>query len=76
MIAFLSTRLGKLVAALVAAAGILLATFSYGRKAEREDQIAEDNADYIDTTKEITNVEVSTDPDDAFKRLRDNGWVR
>lgn len=73
---WLATKIGKAVAAVVAAVSILLGVFFVGRKAQRSDDRVEDLEDYIHTKQEIDDVEVSADPDAAFERLRRNGWVR
>lgn len=76
MMTFLTSKLGKLLSALVLAMGILIGVFQSGRKTQKGAQRMSDLEDYIETKKEIANVEVSPTRDDAVERLHDNGWVR
>ena len=73
---FLTSKVGRLLAGLLTAVAVLFGTIQYGRKAQREADRVDELEDYIDTKKEIDDVEASTDPDAAFKRLRNNGWLR
>lgn len=74
--AFLQSRLGKLLITLVTAAGILLGAMRMGAGREREAAKVKDLEDHIKTKEAIEDVEVSPTRDAAFKRLRDNGWIR
>lgn len=71
----MGTRIGKLLTALVAAAAILIGTFQYGRKAQRDEDRVDDLEDFIKTKERIDNVEASPDRDAAVDRLRHNGWT-
>lgn len=73
---FLGTRLGKLVSALVAGAAVVFGAIQYGKAQQREAHRVDDLEDYIETKKEIDDVEAAPDRDAAFERLRRNGWVR
>lgn len=76
LFSFLTSRLGKLVAALLAAAGALLGAIQFGRWSQRKEDRVEDLESYIETKKEIDDVETSPDRDAAVERMRDNDWVR
>ncbi len=73
---FVSSRLGKLVSAIAAGAALIFGAIQYGKSQEREHSRVDDLEDYIETKKEIADVEATTDTDAARKRLRDNGWSR
>ena len=72
---FMGTRIGRLLGAVLATAVLLLSTFQYGRKAQRDEDRVDDMEDYIETKKEIDDVEASPDRDAAINRLRRNGWL-
>jgi len=76
MLAFLSTKIGRLVSALVAGAAIVFGAIQYGKREQRQEAKVEDLEDYIKTKKELDDVKVSPDRDAAFKRLQRNGWLR
>lgn len=76
VIGLFTTKIGRILGALLAAATILIGAVQYGRKAQREDDRVEDLEDFIETKKEIDNVEAAPDSDTAFERLRTNGWLR
>jgi hypothetical protein len=75
LIGFFTSRIGKLIGALVLAASILVGVFQSGRKAQRDDDRVEDLEDYIETKKEIDDVATSPDRDAAVDRMRRNGWL-
>lgn len=75
ILSLLGSKLGKLVAGLVAALGLLVGVFQYGRKAQREKDRVGDLEDYIETKEKIDEVD-RLDSDAAYERLRDNGWLR
>lgn len=66
----------KTLLALAAAASILIGFFQFGKKTQKEDDRVSNLEDFIETKKEIGNVEASPDRDSAVERLRDNGWTR
>ena len=76
MMGFFTSRLGKLLIALVAAAGLLSGAMWWGAGRERAAIEIEQLKVFIKTTEEVTNVEVSPTRADATERLRNNGWVR
>lgn len=76
MTAFFTSRLGKLLIALITAAGILLGAVRWGAGREKKAVEVEQLKVFIKTTQEVADVEVSPTHDAAVKRLRDNGWVR
>jgi len=76
MMAFLTSRIGKLLITLIAAAGILFGTMQFGAGREREAIRVEQLEVFIKTEEVIKNVKVSPTRDAAISRLRDNGWVR
>lgn len=76
LIAFLTTRLGKLLGSIALVATTILAIFQMGRKSKEKDTELEDLNEYVETKKRIEHVEATTDRDDAVERLRDNGWLR
>lgn len=76
MWALLTSKVGRLVAALLTALTILVGVFQFGRKAQRDDDHVEELNEYIETKKRIDNVQVSPDRDAAIDRLRDNGLIR
>jgi len=73
---FLSSKVGRLLAALLAGAALIFGSIQFGRKAQKESQKVDDLEDYIETNKEIDDVEAASNSDDAFDRMRDNGWLR
>lgn len=76
MMTFLTSRLGKLLITLVAAAGILFGAVQWGANGEREAAQVEQLEIFIETKERIDHVEVSPTRDGAVERLRTNGWVR
>jgi len=76
MLAFVTSRVGKILGAVALAASILLGAFVYGRQTEARSQRVENLEAYIETAKEIQDVEASPDRDAALERLQRNGWTR
>ena len=76
MIAFITSRIGKLLMALAAVGAILMSVFKYGKSTEKDATKVKSLEDFIETKERIDHVEVSPTRDAASKRLRDNGWVR
>lgn len=70
---FMSTKVGRLLAALLTAAALLFGAIQYGRQDQKNVQKVEDLEDYVETKKEIDDVEVSPGRDAAIERLRSNG---
>ena len=69
-------RIQSFLIAVVAAVGFMFGVYHLGKRDQREKDRVEDMETYIETRKEIDDVEVSTDRDAAVDRLRDNGWTR
>lgn len=79
MLVFLSllkSRIGKAIASVVVALAVIVGLIRYGASKEKEALRVDKLEDYIRTTKEINDVENSSDDDAAIKRLRDNGYIR
>ena len=70
---FMSTKVGRLLAALLTGAALIFGAMQYGRQTQKSVQKVIDLEDYIETKKEIEDVEVSPSRDAAIKRLRTNG---
>lgn len=68
-----TSKVGRVVAALLAAIGIILTIFQAGKRDQRKDQKVQDSKDYIETRKKVDNaIKDSPDnADDARKFLRD-----
>jgi len=75
-LSFLKSKLARILGAIIFALSILFGSIQYGRKAQRNEDRVNDMEKYIETKKEIDDVENSPDRDAAFERLRDNGWIR
>lgn len=75
VIAFFTTRIGRIVSAIVAGAALVFGLIQYGKKEQRDEDRVNDLEAYIDTKKRIDNVEGSPDRDAAVDRLRRNGWL-
>jgi hypothetical protein len=71
----LKSKLMGIVGAILLALGLLIGSVQYGRKAQRNEDRVDDMEKYIETKKEIDNVENSPDRDTALDRLRRNGWT-
>lgn len=69
-------RLKTLLAAVVAAVGLLGASYLRGRVSQRKESEAKDLEKTIKTHEAINEVNASPDADAAFERLRSNGWLR
>lgn len=76
MMAFLTSRIGKLLMALVAVGAILMSAFQYGKSTEKVATKVKNLEDFVETKERIDHVEVSPTRDAAVERLRTNGWVR
>lgn len=72
--AWLTTRIGKLVAGIALAMSILSGVFLYGRRTAHQDRRVKDLENYKDTREKIDEVDRSPDADAALDRLRRNGW--
>ena len=75
LLATLKSKLMGIVGAILLALGLLIGSVQYGRKAQRKEDRVDDMEKYIETKKEIDDVENSPDRDTALDRLRRNGWT-
>ena len=71
----LKSKLMGIVGAILLALGLLIGSVQYGRKTQRNEDRVDDMEKYIETKKEIDDVENSPDRDTALDRLRRNGWT-
>ena len=71
----LKSKLMGIVGAILLALGLLIGSVQYGRKTQRNEDRVDDMEKYIETKKEIDDVENSPDRDTALDRLRQNGWT-
>jgi hypothetical protein len=76
MIAWITARLGKLLAGLALALSLLASSYMVGRKNAKDALKIEGLEDYRNTRERIDEVDRSPDADAAFERLRRNGWLR
>ena len=75
LLATLKSKLMGIVGAILLALGLLIGSVQYGRKAQRKEDRVDDMEKYIETKKEIDDVENNPDRDTALDRLRRNGWT-
>ena len=75
LLATLKSKLMGIVGAILLALGLLIGSVQYGRRAQRKEDRVDDMEKYIETKKEIDDVENSPDRDTALDRLRRNGWT-
>ena len=75
LLATLKSKIVQRAGAILVALGVFFGLFQYGRKTQRDDNRVEDMEDYIETKKEIDDVENSPDRGTALDRLRRNGWL-
>ena len=76
LLAIVGSRVGRLVAGVLAVGGMILAIFSSGKRSERQNQRVRDLEDYKETKERIDEVDASADRDAAIERLRDNDQLR
>lgn len=76
LLGFITRPLGKILGGIAAAAVVLLGVYSAGRRDANKARRISDLEAYIETDKEIKDVEASPDADSAIERLRDNGLIR
>lgn len=76
LIGLLTTRIGKLLVALLAGATAVLGLIQLGKKQQRDEDRVDDLESFVETKKEIDDVEAATDRDAAFERMRRNGLIR
>jgi len=76
MMVFLTSRIGKLLMALVAVGAVLIGAVQYGKSNEQAATRVKTLEEFVETKERIDHVEVSPTRDVAVERLRTNGWVR
>jgi len=76
MLSLLTSKLGRMLSGLLAAGGILIGVFLYGKQTQKQDNKVKDLEGYKNTREKIDAVEVNTDRDAALDRLRDNNQLR
>ena len=72
LIAIVGSRVGRLVAGVLAVMATILGVFYSGKREEKKNQEVKDLKDYKETKERIDEVKPSPDRDAALKRLRDN----
>lgn len=76
MLSLLTSKLGRVVSGLLAAGGILIGVFLYGKKTQKQKQKVKELEGYKETREKIDAVEINTDRATALDRLRDNNQLR
>lgn len=70
------SRLGRAVAAVLAAILSILGLIKYGKSLQKKEQKAEDLKDYVKVKERADEVPVNTTRDAAVERLRSGGHLR
>ena len=76
MMAFLLSKVGKLVSSALAVVSLVAAIFIAGRRDAKRGRELEDLKDLVDAQERINETTINTDRAAAVKRLRDNGRFR
>lgn len=76
MLNLLTSKLGRMLSGLLAAMGILVGAYFYGKQTQKQKQKVKDLEGYKETREKIDEVEINTDRDAALDRLRDNNQLR
>ncbi len=76
MLSLLTSKLGRVVSGLLAAGGILIGVFLYGKQTQKQKQKVKELEGYKETREKIDAVEINTDRAAALDRLRDNNQLR
>lgn len=76
MLSLLTSKLGRVVSGLLAAGGILIGAFIYGKQTQKQKQKVKELEGYKETREKIDAVEINTDRAAALDRLRDNNQLR
>lgn len=73
---FLASKLGRMLASVLAALAVVAAVFFAGKREAEQDQKVENLQDYIDTNERVRHVEIHTDRGLALERLHGSGQLR
>lgn len=76
MMAFLLSKVGKLVSSALAVLSLVAAIFVAGRRDAKRDRELDDLKGLVDAQERINETTINTDRAAAVKRLRDNGRLR
>ncbi len=76
LIGFVGSKLGRLVALVLAAGASILLVFKAGQRDQKKQQQVDGLKDYKKKMEAIDEVDVNTDIDSATKRLSKNGGLR
>ncbi len=76
MLGLLTSKLGRMLSGLLAAMGLLVGVYLYGKQTQKQKQKVKDLEGYKETREKIDAVEINTDRDAALDRLRDNDRLR
>ena len=76
LIGFVGSKLGRLVALVLAAGASILLVFKAGQRDQKKQQQVDGLKDYKNKMEAIDEVDVNTDIDSATKRLSKNGGLR
>ena len=76
MLGLLTSKLGRMLSGLLAAMGLLVGVYLYGKQTQKQKQKVKDLEGYKETREKIDEVEINTDRDAALDRLRDNNQLR
>ena len=76
MMAFLFSKVGKLISSALAVLSLVAAIFVAGRRDAKRDRKLDDLKGLVDAQERINETTINTDRAAAVKRLRDNGRLR
>jgi hypothetical protein len=76
LIGLLTSRIGKIIAALLGGAAFVFGLLELGQKQQRDKDRINDLEDFVETKEKIDGVEASDDRAGAIDRLHDNGLIR
>ena len=76
MIAFLMSKLGKMISSALAVLALVGAIWLGGRKDAQKDRKIDDLEDFVKRQEDVNEVQINTDRDAALERLRDNNQLR
>ena len=72
----ITSKLGRMISAFVAAVAAILAVFTAGKRSNKKTTEIKNLNGYIKAQERVNEVQVSADRDAAIKRLRDNNQLR
>lgn len=76
LIGVVGSKLGRLVALVLAAGASILLVFKAGQRDQKKQQEVDGLKEYKKSMEKIDEVDVNTDLDSATKRLSKNGGLR